>query len=85
MTRVSGSFSVPFIYGSTAIPITQKDNIPDPSHTHKWSVYVKGLEGQDISYLFKKVVIKIHETFPNPNRGMLVPYYYKSLKRLPSK
>ena len=72
MTRVNGAFAVPFIYGSTAIPITKKDNLPDPSHTHKWSVYVKGLEGKDISFLFKKIIIKIHETFANPNRGKYI-------------
>ena len=69
MQRKTGLFSVPFIYGSTAVPISKKDSNIDPSHTHKWSVYVKGLEGADISWLFKKVIIKIHETFPNPNRS----------------
>ena len=66
--RNSGVFSVPFIYGSTAVPISKKDSTIDSSHNHKWSVYVKGIEGHDISWLFKKVIIKIHETFPNPNR-----------------
>jgi YEATS domain-containing protein 4 len=60
--------SVPFIYGSTAVPITNKKD--ETSHTHKWSVYVRGIEGQKLDWLFKKVVFKIHETFPNPNRSI---------------
>jgi YEATS domain-containing protein 4 len=60
--------SVPFIYGSTAVPISNRKD--ETSHTHKWSVYVRGLEGQKLDWLFKKVVFKIHETFPNPNRSI---------------
>ena len=48
--------------------MTKKDIPPDPSHTHKWSVYVKGVDGEDISYLFKRITIKIHESFSNPTR-----------------
>lgn len=60
--------SIPFIYGSTAVPITK--NSKESSHTHKWSVYVRGVEGNKLSWLFKKIVFKIHETFPNPNRSI---------------
>ncbi|KAJ2997786.1 ATPase of 26S proteasome regulatory subunit 4 [Globomyces sp. JEL0801] len=40
----------------------------DPSHTHKWSVYVKGANGEDISNVVEKVVIRLHESFAKPER-----------------
>lgn len=58
--------SVPFIYGTTAVPIKDKET----SHTHKWSVYVRGVEGKELGWLFKKIIFRIHETFPNPNRSI---------------
>lgn len=33
----------------------------------------------DLSYLIKKVTFKLHETYPNPNRGehsFTLPHYY---------
>ena len=66
--RQKGTFVCPFIYGSTAIPFGKKDTPEDPTHTHRWSVYVRGVQGEDLSYLFKKVIIKIHETYPSPSR-----------------
>ncbi|KAL2916378.1 NuA4 histone H4 acetyltransferase complex and the SWR1 complex subunit [Polyrhizophydium stewartii] len=64
---------VPFIYGSTATPISKKDNPSDPSHTHKWSVYVRGVNGEDLSFCIKRVTIKLHESFAVPTRVIESP------------
>jgi len=36
--------------------------------THNWSIYVRGLCGEDLSYFIKKVVFYLHEDFQNPQR-----------------
>ncbi|KAI8847419.1 yeats family-domain-containing protein [Chytridium lagenaria] len=66
MNRVKNvSITKPIIYGSLAVPITKKDAQVDPSHTHKWTVYVRGTDGEDLGYYIKKVSFKLHESFPN--------------------
>ncbi|KAI8805605.1 yeats family-domain-containing protein [Cladochytrium replicatum] len=56
------------IFGNSASPLTKKDVAPDPQHTHKWCVYVRGVHGEDLSYMIKKVQFKLHESFVNPSR-----------------
>ncbi|KAI9325039.1 yeats family-domain-containing protein [Zopfochytrium polystomum] len=59
----------PIVYGSYAASITKKDPPPnDPSHTHRWTVYVRGLNGEDLGYFIKKVSFKLHESFIPQNR-----------------
>jgi hypothetical protein len=89
------SISRPILYGSIAIPITKKDPQPeDPSHTHRWTVYVKDASGEDMSHFIKKVSFKLHDSFVPPVRGILSTpfslfystlYYFDSLfANLPS-
>ncbi|KAI8930314.1 yeats family-domain-containing protein, partial [Entophlyctis helioformis] len=74
--RVKGAlFSIPFVYGSIATPITKRDTVADPSHTHRWTVYVRGLDNKDMSFCFKRVTIKLHESFPTPSRVLETPPY----------
>ncbi|KAI8067913.1 yeats family-domain-containing protein [Gongronella butleri] len=62
----------PIYYGNTATPITgKKPAVPD--HTHRWTVMVKGVNGEDLSYYIRKVVFKLHETYPNPLRSVEEP------------
>lgn len=42
-------------------------------HTHQWSIFVKGIDGEDISYWLKKVQFKLHETYTNNLRGIESP------------
>ncbi|KAL2047398.1 hypothetical protein N7G274_001419 [Stereocaulon virgatum] len=65
----------PFIYGSIAKPV-DPDNRPagiTAEHTHLWSVYVRGVDGEDISYWLKKVQFKLHETYANSSRMIESP------------
>ncbi|KAF1796889.1 yeats family-domain-containing protein [Mucor lusitanicus] len=71
--RIKGiSVSRPFYYGSIAYPLNGK-KASDADHTHKWTVMVKGLDNEDLGYYIKKVVFKLHETYPNPLRSIEQP------------
>ncbi|KAI9766476.1 MAG: NuA4 histone H4 acetyltransferase complex and the SWR1 complex subunit [Geoglossum umbratile] len=69
--RVKGiSIHRPFVYGSIARPIDpmkRPANLP-AEHTHQWTVWVKGVDDDDISYWLRKVQFKLHETYANPLR-----------------
>lgn len=55
------------VYGSIATPIKK----PETDHTHRWTAYVRGAHDEDISSYIRKVVFKLHESFPDPVRSTL--------------
>ncbi|KAL1924965.1 uncharacterized protein VTP21DRAFT_4619 [Calcarisporiella thermophila] len=66
--RIKGvSVIRPIVYGNLSVPLTTK-KAQDPDHTHKWTVSVRGANNEDISHFVKKVVFKLHETYPNATR-----------------
>ena len=52
----------PFIYGSVAINLGKKSK---EETTHKWCVYVRGVNNENISNFIKSVKFILHDTFPN--------------------
>ena len=52
----------PFIYGSVAINLGKKSK---EEATHKWCVYVRGVNNENISNFIKSVTFTLHNTFPN--------------------
>lgn len=52
----------PYVYGSLAFSLGKKGE----SYTHRWICYVRGVNNEDLSYLIKKVVFKLHSSFQNP-------------------
>ncbi|KAJ4512895.1 NuA4 histone H4 acetyltransferase complex and the SWR1 complex subunit [Exophiala dermatitidis] len=54
----------PFIYGTEAVPFDPENRPKDapPDHTHRWKVFVRGVNGEDISYWLRKVQFKLHDT-----------------------
>lgn len=56
----------PIIYGSIATYLGRK---AEETKTHKWSIYVRGAENEDLSYMISKVVITLHMSFANPVRS----------------
>lgn len=52
----------PIVYGSVAFWLGKK---ADETVSHKWAVYVRGLNNEDISYFVKEVVFTLHSSFPN--------------------
>lgn len=46
----------------------------DPSHSHRWTVYVRSLSpDDDLSTIVRKVVFHLHESFASPVRVVLNP------------
>lgn len=43
--------------------------------THKWTLYVRGANGQDLSFCIKKVVFTLHSSFAEPRREVDVQPY----------
>jgi len=66
MSLVGEKIRRSIVYGSLATPIKK----PDSDHTHKWTVYVRGFNGEDISYYVKRVSFKLHESFAQPIRSI---------------
>ncbi|CCD23459.1 YEATS domain-containing protein YAF9 NDAI_0B04250 [Naumovozyma dairenensis CBS 421] len=64
----------PIIYGNTAKKLgeVRPENAP-AEHTHLWTIFVRGPQNEDITYFIKKVVFKLHETYPNPTRVVETP------------
>lgn len=68
------SVSRPIIYGNTAKKMVgnKPPNAP-AEHTHLWTIFVRDPRGEDISHYIKKVVFKLHETYPNHTRVVEAP------------
>lgn len=68
------SVTRPIIYGNTAKKLgeTRPPNAP-AEHTHIWTIFVRGPQNEDISYCIKKVVFKLHDTYPNATRTVETP------------
>ncbi|KAI9780788.1 MAG: NuA4 histone H4 acetyltransferase complex and the SWR1 complex subunit [Peltula sp. TS41687] len=74
--RVKGvSVFRPFVFGNIARPIDpnkRPEGVP-ADHSHQWTVWVKGVDDEDISYWLKKVQFKLHDTYPNCLRTIEEP------------
>lgn len=55
------------VYGSIAFWLGKKS---EQNLTHKWCVYVRGNNNEDISYFVKEVVFTLHATFENNVRTL---------------
>lgn len=65
----------PFVYGTEAIPFDPEHRPKDapPDHTHRWKVFVRGVNNEDISYWLRKVQFKLHDTYANSVRMIESP------------
>ncbi|KAF9968781.1 NuA4 histone H4 acetyltransferase complex and the SWR1 complex subunit [Mortierella alpina] len=71
--RMKGiAVSRPFIYGNSAQPLHGK-KAANPEHTHRWTLSVRGINNEDISYFIRKVTFKLHDTYDNPTRVIEKP------------
>jgi YEATS domain-containing protein 4 len=57
----------PILYGNTAKHLGSKRDLD--GHTHRWSVYVRSYNNDDISTYVSKIQFRLHETYPNHIRG----------------
>lgn len=59
----------PFLYGSTAFWQGKKA----AQHvSHKWYIYLRAYENEDLSHFIEKVEFTLHNSFTNPVRGVLI-------------
>jgi len=58
---------IPFVYGSVAFFLGKK---ADEYHTHRWTLYVRGPNNEDLSMAISKVVFQLHPSFPQPVREL---------------
>lgn len=43
--------------------------VPENVHSHRWTVYLRALEHEDLSYFIEHVTFHLHATIPEPVRG----------------
>lgn len=70
------SISKPILYGNVATKFSHVNPMPPTApkdHTHSWTVFVKDPTGNDLTQYIKKVVFKLHDTYPNPTRTIESP------------
>jgi YEATS domain-containing protein 4 len=65
------------VFGSIATKLPE-DPAQRPSglpaeHSHRWTVYVRGVDGADITYWLRKVQFKLHDTYAQPLRMIEAP------------
>lgn len=53
-------------------------NPKDPHLPNQWIAFVRPVSGEDLSQVIKKVTFYLHETFPNPQRGIEIIMNHKS-------
>ena len=72
-SRVKGKeLVVPICYGTCAYWLGKK---ADEYHSHKWTVYLRGAEHEDLSHCIEKVVFNLHPSFKEPVRVVEKPPY----------
>ena len=63
---------VPVCYGTCAYWLGKK---ADEYHSHKWTVYLRGPENEDLSHVISKVVFNLHPSFKEAARTLEKPPY----------
>mmetsp|Transcript_40581 Transcript_40581/g.90202 ORF Transcript_40581/g.90202 Transcript_40581/m.90202 type:complete len:206 (+) Transcript_40581:184-801(+) len=58
-------YVLPICVGTVAWWLGKKAN---EYNSHRWTVYVRGPNNEDLSHVIQKVTFELHHTFPNPNR-----------------
>mmetsp|Transcript_11980 Transcript_11980/g.18387 ORF Transcript_11980/g.18387 Transcript_11980/m.18387 type:complete len:291 (-) Transcript_11980:1522-2394(-) len=61
---------LPIVYGSVAFFLGKK---ADEYHTHKWTLYVRGPNNEDLSLCIEKVIFQLHPSFTQPVRELTEP------------
>ena len=67
---VNTTACLPFVYGSVAVYLGNK---ADDYNTHKWTLYLRGANNEDLSSCVAKVVFQLHPSFAQPVRELSVP------------
>lgn len=60
---------LPIVYGSIAFPLHKSEEY----NTHRWTLYVRGPNNEDLSQGIAKVVFQLHPSFAQPVRELTAP------------
>lgn len=60
---------LPIVYGSIAFPLPKTEEY----NTHKWTLFIRGPNNEDISQGIAKVVFHLHPSFAQPVRELTAP------------
>ena len=60
---------VPIVFGSIAFPLPKTEEY----NTHRWTLYVRGPNNEDLSQGIAKVVFQLHPSFAIPVRELTAP------------
>ena len=61
----------PFVYGSLSVPLPKKSL--DTQATHRWTLFVRGPNDEDLTYFISKVAFSLHQSFAEPVRVITSP------------
>jgi len=62
----------PIVHGNAAFPLGKEKR---DDNSHRWTVYLRGINNEDMSYFIKDVTFKLHESFNEPIRVIRQPPY----------
>ena len=62
------TYKLPSAPEKTLLPTTRGNHQDENQDWYRWTVYVRGVENEDLSYFIKKVVFYIHDSFASPVR-----------------
>ncbi|KAL4483829.1 hypothetical protein ABPG72_006204 [Tetrahymena utriculariae] len=66
------TFSKPIVYGTISYSLGANKKQTE-KNTHRWCVYVRGPNNEDLSTFIEKVVFVLHETFTDHQRAITKP------------
>ncbi|KAJ1424853.1 hypothetical protein B484DRAFT_398144, partial [Ochromonadaceae sp. CCMP2298] len=61
--REGTTVACPIVYGSTAYQLGKKPGTAGDYATHRWSLFVRGPNGEDVSTFVQKVAFTLHPSF----------------------
>ena len=61
---------LPIVYGSIAFYLGKK---ADEFSTHRWTLYIRGPNHEDLSVVISKVIFQLHASFAKPIRELSTP------------
>ncbi|PNH05022.1 Protein AF-9 [Tetrabaena socialis] len=65
-------FVLPVVVGTCAWWLGKKAS---DTVTHRWTVYLRGANNEDLTHIVQKVTFELHHTFQNPHRMLVQPPY----------
>ena len=72
-----GYVTVPFAYGSIAF---WQGKRAGEYQTHRWHIYLRGANNEDLTPLVERVIFQLHPSFNNPTRVIdTAPFHVSEL------